>query len=273
MSDFCDYSKLLDTGYTREVFNEAAQKISQMRFQDVEIKYEKVASLDETSFGSKITLVKFIDNLDIFIPVIFIDSAAFFEVIMTIQFRNDYELTKLCVEIIEELNVKLAENGSSTGFKKCAIKPIYDEPMHIQISRNFEKTTNLEEDTRMLFDMCVDMLSLPISFYRTLEKRVMNEKKSSTNAESGGCYVATAIYGSYDCPQVWTLRRYRDYTLAKSWYGRFLIKAYYAISPTIVKWFGHTKWFKKMWQGKLDRMVVKLQANGVESTPYKDKEW
>ena len=89
----------------------------------------------------------------------------------------------------------------------------------------------------------------------------------------GGCYVATAVYGSYDCPQVWTLRRYRDNTLAETWYGRVLVKTYYVISPTLVKWFGHTEWFKKMWQGKLDRMVTKLQANGVESTPYEDKEW
>jgi len=48
---------------------------------------------------------------------------------------------------------------------------------------------------------------------------------------------------------------------------------YYAISPTIVKWFGDTKWFKTMWQGKLDRMVSKLQAQGVEDTPYEDKNW
>lgn len=88
-----------------------------------------------------------------------------------------------------------------------------------------------------------------------------------------GCYVATAVYGSYNCPQVWTLRRYRDYTLTETWYGRAFIRTYYAISPTLVKWFGHTAWFKKMWQGKLDRMVAKLQANGVESTPYEDKEW
>lgn len=90
---------------------------------------------------------------------------------------------------------------------------------------------------------------------------------------SNGCYVATAVYGSYDCPEVWTLRRYRDYTLAETWHGRAFIKTYYAISPTLVKWFGKTTWFKKMWQGKLDRMVSKLQANGVESTPYEDKNW
>ena len=95
----------------------------------------------------------------------------------------------------------------------------------------------------------------------------------STSSSSGGCYVATAVYGSYDCPQVWTLRRYRDYTLAETWYGKAFIKTYYAISPTLVKWFGDTKWFKKMWRGKLDRIVSKLNADGVEDTPYIDANW
>lgn len=94
-----------------------------------------------------------------------------------------------------------------------------------------------------------------------------------TQKKSGGCYVATAVYGSYDCPQVWTLRRFRDYSLALTWYGRLFITLYYAISPTLVKWFGDTNWFKKMWQGKLDRMVEKLQAEGFEDTPYEDKKW
>lgn len=96
--------------------------------------------------------------------------------------------------------------------------------------------------------------------------------ESKTNS-TGGCYIATCVYGSYDCPQVWTLRRYRDDTLGATWYGRLFIRTYYAISPTLVKWFGKTKWFKKMWKGKLDRMVKKLQDNGVENTPYEDKEW
>lgn len=90
---------------------------------------------------------------------------------------------------------------------------------------------------------------------------------------SNGCYVATAVYGSYDCPQVWTLRRFRDYTLAETWYGRAFIRTYYAISPTLVKWFGHTEWFKNMWKGKLDRMVANLNAEGVENTPYEDRNW
>ena len=96
---------------------------------------------------------------------------------------------------------------------------------------------------------------------------------TSKGASSGGCYVATAVYGSYDCPQVWTLRRFRDYTLAETWYGRAFIRTYYTISPALVKWFGHTAWFKKMWKSKLDRMVASLNASGVADSPYEDKVW
>ena len=100
-----------------------------------------------------------------------------------------------------------------------------------------------------------------------------SQSSNSNNSEhtsSKGCYVATAVYGSYDCPQVWTLRRYRDDILSSTWYGRAFIYTYYAISSTLVKWFGDTKWFKKMWQGKLDRMIAKLNAKGVEDAPYEE---
>ncbi len=112
------------------------------------------------------------------------------------------------------------------------------------------------------------------SYNEKIKKYDSTYQAPQTNmTQDGGCYVATAVYGSYDCPQVWTLRRFRDYTLAESWYGRAFIRTYYAISPTLVKWFGKTEWFKKMWQGKLDRLVAKLQSEGVESTPYEDRNW
>ena len=98
-------------------------------------------------------------------------------------------------------------------------------------------------------------------------------QQSNSNSSSGGCYVATCVYGSYDCPEVWTLRRFRDNTLGSTWYGRAFIHTYYAISPTLVKWFGETNWFKKMWRGALDRMVRNLQGRGVADTPYEDKHW
>jgi hypothetical protein len=85
------------------------------------------------------------------------------------------------------------------------------------------------------------------------------------------CYVATAVYGSYDCPEVWTLRRFRDYTLDKTWYGRLFIKAYYATSPTFVKYFGNAIVFKLQGKKLLDKWVAKLNSKGYYSTPYRDK--
>ena len=85
-----------------------------------------------------------------------------------------------------------------------------------------------------------------------------------------GCYIATCIYGSYDCPQVWTLRRFRDYTLDKVWYGRIFIRCYYAISPILVKLFGNQKWFRVFWKKQLDNMVSDLKQKGVEDTQYCD---
>ena len=90
---------------------------------------------------------------------------------------------------------------------------------------------------------------------------------------SDGCYVATCVYGSYDCPQVWTLRRFRDAVLGNSVLGRAFIRLYYAVSPTIVEWFGETDWFYRFWRSKLDVLVQRLQDEGVEGTPYEDKDW
>lgn len=105
------------------------------------------------------------------------------------------------------------------------------------------------------------------------DKQNVIDESSLTNEQKGPCYVATAVYGSYNCPEVWTLRRFRDFVLAETWYGRLFVRTYYAISPSIVKVFGEANWFKHIWKPILDKFVSKLQANGFKSTPYSDKEW
>ena len=82
---------------------------------------------------------------------------------------------------------------------------------------------------------------------------------NSTSSSSEGCYVATCVYGSYDCPEVWTLRLFRDNTLSKSWYGKAFISFYYAVSPCIVKHFGEMRWFNNLWKPILDKIVTKMQ--------------
>ena len=86
-----------------------------------------------------------------------------------------------------------------------------------------------------------------------------------------GCYIATAVYGSYDCPEVWTLRRFRDYSLDKTIPGRIFIRLYYTISPSLVRWFGNSKVFKSICQRPLDKLVASLRRKGYMDTPYCDK--
>ena len=97
-----------------------------------------------------------------------------------------------------------------------------------------------------------------------------SQHSSNSGSGSKGCYVATAVYGSYDCPEVWTLRRFRDSVLDSSWYGRAFIKVYYAISPKLVKLLGNKKWFNQICRNRLDVLVQNLKNKGFEDTKYYD---
>lgn len=152
-------------------------------------------------------------------------------------------------------------------------KELYDGELETEaMKKNYEK---LYEQSS--YSSQYGMFEKELVDTQELKNKIFAQKTTSTpqsnDNSQGGCYVATTVYGSYNCPEVWTLRRYRDDTLAKTWYGRAFIRTYYTISPMLVKWFGKTNWFKNLWRGKLNNMVKKLQDDGVESTPYEDKSW
>lgn len=80
--------------------------------------------------------------------------------------------------------------------------------------------------------------------------------------KSGGCYIATAVYGSYDSPEVLILRRVRDERLILNAAGRRAVTAYYVVSPWLVRHLGKTRLFRAVARHLLDRLVARLQANG-----------
>lgn len=56
---------------------------------------------------------------------------------------------------------------------------------------------------------------------------------SSGGGDGGGCFIATAAYGSYLHPRVQLLRDFRDRFLLTNGPGRLLVRAYYAVSPPV----------------------------------------
>ena len=124
-----------------------------------------------------------------------------------------------------------------------------------------------------------------INEYRELRQRFLaaantlsqieNKSRATTPTQtyaskSGGCYVATAVYGSYDCPEVWTLRRYRDTHLGKTWQGRAFVRAYYAASPRLVRVIGAKRWFTMPMKTLLNAFVAHLNRLGFTNKPYTD---
>jgi len=80
--------------------------------------------------------------------------------------------------------------------------------------------------------------------------------------KSGGCYVATAVYGSYDAPEVMVLRSWRDDFLDSFGLGRQFIRFYYATSPGLIRMVGSREWFVVPSKAVLDRLVRLLRRQG-----------
>ena len=211
------------------------------------------------------------DNLEFFINYEYGENDT--TLLMVAAANYDYDAVKYLVDSGADIDAESAYNVTALWYV-CRKKP---DETNVEAARKIAKLlldNGAEIDIKNKGGIALYNKETDYEIARMIKEKFPNAEQGAAPAKSGGgCYVATAVYGSYDCPQVWTLRRYRDYTLAETWYGRAFIKTYYAISPTLVKWFGHTEWFKKMWRGTLDRMVKNLQNRGFESTPYEDKEW
>lgn len=106
--------------------------------------------------------------------------------------------------------------------------------------------------------------------YNEISERRISVKSSGSNNKSEGCYIATAVYGSYDCPEVWTLRRYRDFKLYSTLRGRLFIRIYYKVSPMLIKFYSKKSWFKTITKFQIDKIVTKLQEKGYSSDRYFD---
>ncbi len=140
-------------------------------------------------------------------------------------------------------------------------------------SHSFNSVTRLfinyigEDNVRRANISFNEMSSFISSTYSNLEQSI--QKKVSGGG--GGCYIATCVYGSYDCPPVWVLRRFRDKFLNNFILGKLFIKIYYSVSPKIVYYFGENTVFKLTCKSILDKFIKLLQENGYSDTSYDDK--
>lgn len=85
--------------------------------------------------------------------------------------------------------------------------------------------------------------------------------RHETRKNKSGCFIATAVYGDYDALEVKILRKFRDKTLNRNFWGRWFIRTYYFLSPPFANWLIKHKKISNFIKILISRFVDRLQNN------------
>jgi len=152
----------------------------------------------------------FYDNIELVIN----DEGVGYSVMTSIELSDSLEFNASATKLLNELN-QIILPTSNPNYTPCDITIANRIPQIAIISKVIEKIDADEQDINNLYAECLSLCDLSLSFIETLQKR-LESNESKIQESTSGCYIATSVYGSYDCPQVWTLRRYRDYNLSNT---------------------------------------------------------
>ena len=179
---------------------------------------------------------------------------------------NDYEFRKLIYNYVEgafELkkqvpNEMVTDNKILQGMVSELVSKYYNYCL-LEKERCASYNGALADGEISLRRECLQQLQIGLP----LEIQLKDELYELRNIKSqkGSCYIATAVYGSYDSPSVCLLRRFRDNNLTKNCLGRGFVKLYYMTSPYLVKCLGKNRFFLYISREILDRVVYRIKKH------------
>ncbi len=92
-----------------------------------------------------------------------------------------------------------------------------------------------------------------------IEKARSGAFDTKSKSGSSGCYIATAVYGSYESDEVFALRRFRDERLSKNAFGRAFIRVYYKLSPSLAKRLPYDSPISNRIRAMLDSFIKRIE--------------
>jgi len=123
---------------------------------------------------------------------------------------------------------------------------------HYNLSYLYADSDNDEELYHL--KKAVELAPNNIEFRKTLNRL----EDISTVTKKGGCFIATAVYNSYEAPEVLVLRKFRDDVLIPSFIGQIFVKLYYTFSPPMAEFISSKTKLKVVIREKILSPFVKL---------------
>jgi cold shock CspA family protein len=77
------------------------------------------------------------------------------------------------------------------------------------------------------------------------------------------CFIATAVYGDVNSPQVILLREFRDRRLCRTIVGRMFVACYYWLSPSLAAFLVRRAWAARATRMVLDHIVDHLKTRTI----------
>lgn len=194
---------------------------------------------------------------------------------------NDEESTEISLEDIKEiLEEMVSEAKFSKQFYKDNFVEVYPEKCrecdnfliygHMAALDLYDRYHVPLTETQELKGKTIQIIK-ESNQHSAAEKREylsLFSEDITGHSDGNGCYIATAVYGSYNCEQVWTLRRFRDDYLKKRLWGKAFIKFYYRVSPQLVVQYGNRMDVVALVKKMLDYFVTFLNKRGYSNERY-----
>ena len=224
---------------------------------------ESISDLDEAYkvrrqaivFGKLLAMIEAYKNCrqTIIDTISFVDQAS--EELRQIKLTNSFDrstyifFSSVVANLALDASISVFNEAQSSkerirqGFKDGSMMRITQGCL--QITRKIA-SLDVDDRTRERISQNIPIIESTYSQIKTLQQQM------SRQSSSGGCYIATMVYGDYDHPQVQVLRHFRDNVLSHYSIGRAFIRFYYEHSPA---------WVVRYWKSRAFNKVVKFLLN------------